>query len=70
MPQAVHNKAPKKAQEVDRLSMPESQSSEMAEIVQTIQKTEQGQINYKKYCFNWSIRSMTKLVVCKHNVGQ
>ena len=43
MRQAIHNKAPKKAQEVDRLSMPESQSSEIAEIVQTIQNTEQGQ---------------------------
>ena len=43
MHQLIHNKAPKKAQEVDRLSIPESQSSEIAEIVWTIQNSEQGQ---------------------------
>ena len=43
MRQVIHNKAPKKAQEVDWLSLPESQSSEIAEIVRTIQNSEQGQ---------------------------
>jgi hypothetical protein len=43
MRQTIHNKASKKAEEVDRLSMPDSQSTEIAEVVRTIHNTEQGQ---------------------------
>ena len=43
MCQTIHKTTSKKAQEVDRLSMPDSQSSVIAEVVQTIHNTEQGQ---------------------------
>ena len=38
MRQTIHKKASKKAEAVDRLSMPESQSAEIAEIVRTIRE--------------------------------
>ena len=44
MHQAIHEKAFKETQEVDQLSMPNSQSSEIAEAVQTTtHNTKQGQ---------------------------
>ena len=43
MHQAIHEKAFKEAQEVDQLSMSDSQSSEIAEAVQTTHNTKQGQ---------------------------
>ena len=43
MRQTIHKKASKKAEAVDRLSIPDSQSTEIADVVRTIHNTEQGQ---------------------------